>query len=256
MKVVAACFAAMLTICGSANADTILFEDFEDAAITYSTSVADDLTDIANRDYFGRIASDTASTPADVVYSNMQGTGFFGVQDSDGANSGDVDTIELLWTGVNTASYTNLQLSWMLAEDLAGDGEHDWDASSSLRIEVNDGSGWVQIFGVEAEDNGDGFNEMVRVDSNLDGEGDSTPITSSFALFATGVGGAYNGGPALTDAASYSFRVTIDHLDAGDEDIALDNFLLIGDLVSVPEPCSFGFMLVGLGAIASRRRRS
>ena len=44
-----------------------MLEDFEDAALTYTTNVADDLTDIVNLDYFGWVDS-TSGLPGDIAY--------------------------------------------------------------------------------------------------------------------------------------------------------------------------------------------
>ena len=75
---------------------TRINEDFEDAIVTYTVNFQDDLSDIANRDYFGRISpNNTGTPPADVTYTNLQGAGYYGVQDADAANSGNVDLIEL-----------------------------------------------------------------------------------------------------------------------------------------------------------------
>jgi len=49
----------------------ILFEDFEDSTITYTTNFADDLADIASKDYYGRIDAGSG-LPFDVVYSLMR----------------------------------------------------------------------------------------------------------------------------------------------------------------------------------------
>ena len=255
MRVAATFIATLFLVCGIVQADTILFEDFEDSVVTYTTNVPDDLSDINNFDYFGRIASDTSTPPGAISFANPQGNGYYGVQDSDAANSGDVDTLELLWSNIDTSNYTNLQLSWFIAEDDSADGFEDWDGPSSFIIEVDSGSGFQQIFGVESEFGTDGneVNEKPRVDTNFDGIGDFTEITDVFTQFTTGIGGAFNGGPALADAPTYSIRVTFAFLDAGDEDFAFDNLLLTG--TAVPEPLMLGVLFFGVGAFTARRRR-
>ena len=75
--------------------------------------------------------------------------GYYGAEDTDGSNIGTVtDNIELLWSGIDTECFTNLSLSIDLAEDDSTDGFEDWDSTSSFRIEVDDGSGFSQIFRV------------------------------------------------------------------------------------------------------------
>ena len=255
MRILASLAFAMLFVCGQTQADVILIEDFEDSTVSYTTNIPDDLTDISNRDYFGRIDPDNTSTPpSDIEYFGAtgvvgSGNGYYGVQDADAANSGDVDVFEILFSGVDTSGFENLVLSWQIAEDDSTDGFEDWDTASSFRVEVNDGSGFTQIFRVESELGSDGneTNEKPRVDTNNDGIGDGTEITSTFQQFSF----------ALADAMTYDIKFIIEFLDAGDEDIALDNVLLEGDALSgVPEPTTFAMFALGLGTLASRRRRS
>lgn len=230
------------------SADILLVEDFEDSTITYTTSVTDDLSDISNKDYFGRIAADTSSLPSDVSYSNQQGSGFYGVQDVNGVpGQAALETVELNWT-VDTSNYTNLELSWFVGEDDATDGNEDWDDSTSFRIAVqSDGGGFTDIFAIESEDAGGGdmTNERPLVDTNFDGVGDGVEITDIMSQFSS----------SLADAGSIDIRVTFDNLVVGDEDLAFDNLQLTGDLVAIPEPTgtlAIGALLIGLFA---RRRR-
>ena len=53
---------AFLTQVAFAQGDTVFLEDFEDSVVLYTTSEPDDLSDIANSDYFGRI-DDTSGLP-------------------------------------------------------------------------------------------------------------------------------------------------------------------------------------------------
>lgn len=246
MKVVATFLVTLSLMCSFAKADVIVFEDFEDSLITYSANVADDLSDVSIRNYFGRIAADTASPPADVSYSNLQGSGYYGVQDSDDTVSS-ATTIELTWSGISTANFTDLELSWMIAEDDASNGDEDWDIASSFRIEVDSGTGYANVFQVEAELGGDGneTNEKPRVDTDFDGVGDGTEITDIFQSFNV----------SLADAASYNIRVTMEFLDSGDEDIAFDSLMLSGTSV-VPEPTMTGMLLLGVVMMGGRRRRN
>ena len=213
----------------------ILLEDFEDAAITYTPSVADDLSDIGNLDYFGRIAPDTAIPTSagtnGISYANPQGNGYYGFMDADGANSGNVDVVDLDWTGINISGFNNLNLSWYLAEDDSGDGFEDWDIASSFRIAINlDNTGFIDIFRVESElgTDGNATNEKPRVDTLVagvgDGLGDGTEITNSFSQFSH----------LIANGSTLDIRVTIEFLDQGDEDIAFDSLLLTGDSVAVP----------------------
>ncbi len=202
----------------------ILFEDFEDAAITYTPAPADSLADIGNNDYYGRISF--ASLPGNVSYANQQGSAFYGAQDMDGALPTPTTSVQLNWTGINIASFTNLDLSWFVAEDDDGTNQ-DWDSTDSVRLSVQiDGGGFTDVFAIEAEENppGDQLNNAPRVDTNFDGIGDGVEITNVFTQFNTGI----------SDGNTLDIRLTIDQLNGGDEDIAFDNLLLQGDVANNP----------------------
>ncbi|GAB5539521.1 MAG: hypothetical protein Salg2KO_16240 [Salibacteraceae bacterium] len=197
---------------------TILLEDFEDSNLTYTTNFPDDLNDIGASDYFGRI-DETSGLPTGVSYLNPQGTGFYGVQDFDGTDSGDIETIQLDWTDIDIVGFTDLNLSWFIAEDDANDLNEDWDQTSSVRLEVQiNKGGYVNIFTVESSSDSS-LNTEPREDTDLDGIGDGTTITDSFTQFSA----------TITDGSILDIRLTIEDLDTGDEDIAFDNLLLTGE---------------------------
>ena len=230
-----------------AQADIILFEDFEDATISYTTSVPDDLSDIATRDYFGRISPGTTTPPVDISYSNLQGTGYYGAQDTDSANSGNIDQIAIEWIGIDISNFDNLGVSWMVAEDTANDGNEDWDTSSSFKILVQiDDGGFQNLFWIQSEIGSDGneTNEAPRVDTDFDGTGDGTAITDVFTLFSSGI----------SNGSMLDIRVVIEDLDSGDEDIAFDNLLLTGDSTAIPEPSSAAFLIAVCAFFGIRRR--
>jgi len=202
---------------------TIFLEDFEDAQLTYTTSIPDDLSDIAASDYFGRI-DDTSGLPISVAYSNLQGSGFYGVQDPNGANSGDVNLIQLDWTGIDISGFSNLNLSWYVAEDDANDGNEDWDSSDFVRLEVQvDGGGFTSLFAIESEG---GTNTAPRVDTDFDGLGDGIEITDVFTQFSSDI----------ANGSMLDIRLTINGLSVGDEDIAFDEVRLTGDMGDTVAP--------------------
>lgn len=215
---------------------TVVFEDFEDSALTY-TGPADSLSDGAARDYYGR--TDLVSG-IDITYSNLQGLKFYGAQDTDGAGI-PLNPVVLNWTGINISSFTNLQWSGFFAEDTAGDFNEDWDITTSVHVEVQiDGGGFNRIFAIESINSTIG-NRAPAVDTNFDGLGDGVAITDTFTQFSS----------SIANGSTLDLRISIIDLDTGDEDIAFDNILITGDLV--PEPSSG--LLSLLGAILLLRRR-
>ena len=242
IKTVAVSVMGGLFLIGVASAATITFEDFEDATVTYTTNVADDLSDIANRDYYGRIAPDTSTPPGDVSYTLPLGNGYFGLQDSDGATVG-ANPVILNWTGINISSFTNLMWSGFFAEDDAADTNEDWDQTTSVRVDAQiDGGGFNTIFAIESVDAGLG-NRAPAVDTNFDGVGDGAAITDAFTQYSA----------ALGNGTTLDLRITIQDLDTGDEDIAIDNILISGD--PIPEPSSALLVLLGVAGYFVRRRR-
>jgi len=229
--------------------EVILFEDFEDATITYTSSISDDLTDISNLDYYGRIAADTAPTvPAALSYTNLQGSGYYGAQDINAANSDTVNSITLNWTGIDISSYIDLELSWFVAEDDATDGNEDWDSTSSVKLEFQlDGGGFSNVFAIEAESvAGDETNQMPRIDTDFDGIGDGNEITDSFTIYSSSIG----------NAAALDIRLTFESLNAADEDIAFDSLQLTGTApAALPEPNFISIIVIaGLWGMIRRRR--
>ncbi|MEM8872705.1 MAG: hypothetical protein AAGD32_00465 [Planctomycetota bacterium] len=213
------------------------------STVTYTPSLPDDLTDTAAGDYFGRFDPSTPALPADAVYSNFQGSGFYGVQDTDSAGSGDVDLIELNWVGIDISNFELLSLSWFVAEDDSTDGNEDWDTTSSFRIAVQiDGGGFNDIFAIESEIGTDGnaTNELPRVDTDFDTTGDGAEITPTFTQFSA----------LIANGSTLDITATFEDLDTGDEDLAFDSLLLQG--TAIPEPAG---LVVGFGMLAMLMRR-
>ena len=224
----------LVTTVSPAFAANLLFEDFEDATVTYTLAPAAGEFSDGGRDYFGRVSATGITIGGGVVFSNPQGTGFFAGQDLDGEGEAATQTIN--FTGILILNFENLSFSGFFAEDDDSTNQ-DWDNSDSLIVEAQiDGGGYVPVFQIENDDSQ--FNAAPLVDTDFDGVGDGDEITDTFTQFTTPISGTGN---------SLDLRITI-ALDSGDEDIAFDNISIDGD-AAVPEPSTAllgGLALLGL----------
>lgn len=233
---------AIALVCSSTRAAAspveVVYEDFEDAVLTYTSSVPDDLSDIGSLDYFGRISPSTAVPSSAVAFTNQQGSGYYGVFDSDGTPSGDVHVITLSFLGLDIAGLDGLSFSLDLAEDDDG-ANQDWDDDSSVIVwyQIDDG-GYDRLFAIRARA---GIDTEPRVDSDFDGLGDGAAVTDAFTTFSTDVAGT---GDKL------DVQIVIRNLVASNEDVAIDNVRVTG---AAPEPGSLA--LLGVGGLLIARRR-
>lgn len=237
----ALCFCAAFLFSQSTHAVTLLFEDFEDTAVNYSTSITE-FSDSAF-DYFGRIAPDGFSISSDVSFNNTQGNGFFAAMDTD-ADITTQDTGVLTFL-VDISGFNNLQFSTMFAEDVADNNQPDWDTSTSFIAQYSIDGGPVQ--NLLAFESIGGTNTAAAQDTDFDGVGDGGLLTDTFTLYQADIIGT---GDQLT------LQFTLNFFDAGDEDIAFDNVLLAGDAIGSPVPVPAAFWLfasVMLGLIGFRK---
>lgn len=243
---------ALLTFTSHSRADIILLEDFENAAQrSYQSNINDALTDIANSDYYGQTT--LTNLPNDIDYKNVQGTGFYAVQDTDGALPQAVDHISLSWLDIDISQWQNLLLSWFIAEDddITRSGvSEDFDSSTRFSIEIQlDNAGFFDIFAVEGKRSATDSltNQAPAVDTDFDGVGDGVEITDSFSQFDQ----------QLAQANELDIRVNFSYFDAADEDFAFDQLVLSGDrlvssqITSVPEPTTGLLMLLAIALMIS-----
>ncbi|MEP0549061.1 MAG: lamin tail domain-containing protein [Rhodothermales bacterium] len=189
-----------------------LFEDFEDADVTYTPSTAE-FSD-GGTDFFTR--TDGSGIATSYVVTGFNGASYFAAQDIDG--EGATLPVSLVFSGIDIAGLTDLTFSARFAEDDDGTNE-DWDEPDYVRVFASiDGGTFVQVFGIE--NNGNTFNSAPFVDTNLDGTGEGAEITSAFAEFSAAIAGA---GSTLDLRIEFS-------LDSGDEDIAIDDVTVTGTM--------------------------
>ncbi len=211
---------------------TLLLEDFEDTTVTYVTSTPE-FSDGSGDFWFN--TAGPLSKGSFVEYLGADGNYFNGM-DLDGEGA----TLPLYqdFNGIDIDGYTGLMFGIDLAEDDDGTNE-DWDLLDYVHIQYQiDGGGYQNLLWIESIPD-DTFNTPPALDTNFDGDGDGTVITSTFAPFAQAIPGT---GSTLDISIIWQ-------LDAGDEDLALDNVMVTG----VPEPASLA--LLALGGLALIRRR-
>ena len=229
---------AILFLAGTANADLILFEDFEDSNVSYTTSVPE-FTDGSGNFFIRTDGSDYGSF---VSYSNIQGTSYFAAMDIDG--EGATLPVTMTFAGINISGYADLSFSSMFAEDDDGSNE-DWDQLDYVKVEYQIDNGGYQNL-LAFENDGSTYNTQAFQDSNFDGTGDGVALTDVFSLFSADISGTGD----LLDVR-FTFQ-----LDAGDEDIAIDNVQVNG-VSAVPVPAALWLMITGiLGFVGYKRKKN
>lgn len=224
----------------NAGAATLLFEDFEDASVLYTTSVPE-FSD-GDGDFF--IRTDGSNIGSFVNYNNIQGSSYFAAMDLDGEGASLPLTMDFT---SDITGFSNLSFSALIAEDDDGTNE-DWDLTDFVHIDYQiDGAGFQNLLHFESVPDGDAFNAVPALDTNVDGDGDGTQLTDTFSLFDAAIAGI---------GTTLDLRITFG-LNAGDEDLAFDNITVTGDLAAVPIPAAawlFGSAVVGLVGLARHRR--
>jgi subtilisin-like proprotein convertase family protein len=199
-------------------------EDFEDATVDYVLSQAE--CNDTNGDYFTR----TDGSNVGGTYNNPVGTSFFAAQDIDGSPCM-MPMSTMKYDNLAIANFTNIELCVYLAEDQASNGAEDWDAGDFLHINYDiDNSGTTTpAIWVEADPStlsATGFNGLPRIDTDFDGEGDGAEITDNFTQYCFTL-------PATGSVMDIEITFAV---NAGDEDIAIDELTLCGIFVAPTEP--------------------
>lgn len=217
MKKVTLFIFSFASLCASAQVFT---EDFESGSGGYTTSSAECTS--GTSDYF-TLTDGTGISP---TFTGTTGS-YFGAQDIDGCAGSGTETIT--WSGINISGCTGLSLSIDAAEDDDGTNQ-DWDATDFVHIDVSiDGGAFQNVIWFEGSTTG--FNSEPSHDTDFNGVGDGTAVTSTWQTFTGGIAGT---------GTTMVIRITIS-LNAGDEDIALDNIIVTGTGCGSPvEDCTNG----------------
>ena len=201
---------------------TFFIEDFESATLSYTSVPIDNLSDIANRRYHGRVTS-TSGLPTAVMFTNQQGDAFYGAEDTDGFPNNGNDFIVLDFDDVDISNQSMIEFCVFLAEDPTGASEH-WDANTSVNFlyDIDNSGIFLPLFSVESEA---GTNTRPRIDSDNDGVGEGAEITGAFTQHCFNISGI---------GSTIDLRIEIDKLNNAMEDIAIDNVELKGIMDVTP----------------------
>lgn len=194
--------------------------DFESEG-GYTTSIPEFTSKYT--DYFIRTNGD--STASSVEFENIRGEYYFAAMDIKNTLYNDILPVELNIDDIDISAISELGFSIFLAEDDDGT-KQDWDTLDFVHIQYDiDNSGiftdlmWIRASGAK-------YNSVPSIDANFDGVGDSIDfVTSTFTEFRADIAGA---GSIIDIKIIFS-------LDAGDEDIAIDNISILGPDRTAPE---------------------
>lgn len=213
-------FAAFLMAGITLNAATVANINFEAAGGYALTNPSDGSALTEFSDGFNDYVIRTTGTDinASISYTGVEGTHFFGVQDVNG--EGGPDSVRQTFDAIDISGFENLQFSILIAEDNSNDGNEDWDENSAMKITYSiDGGTFQNLIAVESTSSS--FNNAPAIDTNFDGTGDGAAITDAFTEFSASIAGT---------GSSLVVRIDYENLQDGDEDVAIDNLVILGDL--------------------------
>ena len=219
MKHLLLLFTFLMSIHGFAQTN-VYQETFETAAngSNYNTSITEFIVSGKDDDYFTR--TDGSNIAADI--NNIEGSFFFGAQDINGGDG--VNLPETLTTAqIDVTGLSNLDLAVLLAEDADG-SNLDWDSTDYVHFNyILDGGTSQNLLWIESTESNGTFNSEAAIDSNFDDVGDGTVLTDVLTEFSAGLD--------VSGASKLEIQVEFD-LNAGDEDIAIDNLRVVENYMS------------------------
>ncbi|MEM7210665.1 MAG: hypothetical protein AAF479_02050, partial [Pseudomonadota bacterium] len=194
---------------------TIYTESFEtDGNGTRYTTSTPEFTD-GSGDFFTR--TDGSNVGSFYQVTGQDGSFYFAGMDLDGEGAAPSQTLTI--SGIDITNFENLSLSLLVGEDDDG-ANQDWDADSQLLVEVSvDGGMFESLLDFQAAG---GTNTEPGLDTTGDGLGDGTAVTSTFANFSSSITGT---------GSTLDVRISFNGLNAGDEDVAIDNIVIEGDMI-------------------------
>lgn len=225
--------AAVAAVAGTASAQIVVNGAVESFDNTDNFTTSEPFFSDGFGDFF---TNDPTAVGTFIEYTGGDDNFLLGM-DLDGEGASLPITLDI--TGISIAGFTDLMFSADLAEDDSSDGNEDWDDSDFVSFEYQiDGGGYLPLYTVAND--GSQFNAVPSVYLGADNTGTNLgSLTSTFANFGADIAGT---------GSSLDLRITF-QLNAGDEDIAIDNLAITG----VPTPGAGA--LLGLAGVAGLRRR-
>jgi len=212
----------IITFCAFAftnvTGQVIFTEDFDGSNGTNPPTLTGECIEETG-DYFGVVDNSLIN----VTYGGAVGN-FLSAQDTDGiaasANcSAGTSSVSADINGIDISTCaSDLYICFDIADAPASDGNDDWDASSSITINVDvDGTGSTAI-------------------ANFAGTGtNTTGVANGDASSSCTVGGSFTTYCASIPAGSLAdINIAISGMDAGNEDVGVDNILLVCGMANLP----------------------
>ncbi|MEM6325603.1 MAG: choice-of-anchor D domain-containing protein [Bacteroidota bacterium] len=236
-----------LLLAAPAWAQTQIYQQSFEDGTGYTTSIAE-YTD-GFSDFFAR--TDTSDVTDSYQIDGFDGNWIFAAQDID--SEGAELPVTLVINDIDISDVSNLSFRGLFAEDDASNGDEDWDNDGDFvhikyRIDSDDMADLQNLIWFEAgaDTSASGFNGSAAQDTDFDGIGDGPILTPTLTEFTAAIAGT---GSTLDIFIAFS-------LNSGDEDIAMDNLRIFGDVLIATEPeievgpsmVDFGMVEVGTSA--------
>ena len=205
-----------LIVADTMRGEKMLFiEDFETDGngTRYTTSISEFKE--ADSDFFGRTDGSDIGT---YTVSGQSGSFFFGIEDVDANDADDIDT--LFMQNINISLVNDLIFKGLFAEEDATNGEEDWDANTTFKVQAQIDSGGFNTILQFSAAGATGSNTEPRLDTNFDGTGDGMALTPFFTEYTASISGS---------GSTLDLLIIMEKFNDGDEDISFDNLMVKGN---------------------------
>ncbi|MBC3845182.1 T9SS type A sorting domain-containing protein [Winogradskyella echinorum] len=204
-------FLILLFISGLGYGQTVLWvEDFETDGDSGSRYTSSNTFDDGSNDHFGRTNGGNISG----TYNSPSNTFFWAGEDLDDNGGDGLPTKTITFNSINISGYNDITFKGLFA---SGNGGSGWDSSDILYIEYSLDGGTYQKF-IQFASPTSGSNSGLNFDSNLDGTGDGSAITTTFTEYSSSLGITGN---------TIQLRLFVS-ANSASEEFAFDNFIIEG----------------------------